>query len=69
MIKWIQNHVRNIRKDLGISASSWRYLFSNRVDFFFRLIAFDEDEGETENADIKNDSLSNLYDITSESKL
>lgn len=35
---------------------------------YFRLIAFDEDEGETENADIKNDSLSNLYDITSESK-
>lgn len=69
MIKWIQNHVRNIRKDLCINASSWRYLFSNRVDFLLRLIAFDEDEGETENADIKNDSLSNLYDITSESKL
>lgn len=35
-----------------------------------RLIAFDEDEEvETENADIKNDSLSNLYDITTESKL
>lgn len=33
-----------------------------------RLIAFDEDEGETENADIKNDSLSNLYDITSENE-
>lgn len=59
----------NISKYLGINASSWRYLFSNRVDFLLRLIAFDEDEGETENADIKNDSLSNLYDITSESKL
>ncbi|XP_019927049.3 islet cell autoantigen 1 isoform X4 [Magallana gigas] len=33
-----------------------------------KLIAFDEDEGETENADIKNDSLSNLYDITSENE-
>lgn len=33
-----------------------------------RLIAFDEDEGETENADMKNDSLSNLYDITSENE-
>lgn len=34
-----------------------------------RLIAFDEDEEvETENADIKNDSLSNLYDITTENE-
>ncbi|XP_048775682.2 islet cell autoantigen 1-like isoform X1 [Ostrea edulis] len=33
-----------------------------------RLIAFDEDEGETENADIKNDSLQNLYDMSTESQ-
>lgn len=33
-----------------------------------KLIAFDEEEGETENADIKNDSLSNLYDITTENE-
>lgn len=43
--------------------------FQTELISYFRLIAFDEDEGETENADIKNDSLSNLYDITSESKL
>ncbi|XP_048775684.2 islet cell autoantigen 1-like isoform X3 [Ostrea edulis] len=33
-----------------------------------KLIAFDEDEGETENADIKNDSLQNLYDMSTESQ-
>ena len=41
-----------------------------RVAFFpiFRLIAFDEEEGETENVDVKNDSLQNLYDISTDSK-
>lgn len=54
---------------MGINVFFWRYLFLNRVDFLFRLIVFDEDEGEIENVDIKNDSLLNLYDIILESKL
>ncbi|XP_022322458.2 islet cell autoantigen 1-like isoform X1 [Crassostrea virginica] len=33
-----------------------------------RLIAFDEEEGETENADVKNDSLQNLYDISTDNE-
>nr|XP_022322459.1 islet cell autoantigen 1-like isoform X2 [Crassostrea virginica] len=33
-----------------------------------RLIAFEEEEGETENADVKNDSLQNLYDISTDNE-
>ncbi|XP_062578290.1 islet cell autoantigen 1-like [Saccostrea cucullata] len=33
-----------------------------------RLIAFDEEEGETENAEIRNDSLQNLYDMSTENQ-
>ncbi|XP_022322460.2 islet cell autoantigen 1-like isoform X3 [Crassostrea virginica] len=33
-----------------------------------KLIAFDEEEGETENADVKNDSLQNLYDISTDNE-
>nr|XP_022322460.1 islet cell autoantigen 1-like isoform X3 [Crassostrea virginica] len=33
-----------------------------------KLIAFEEEEGETENADVKNDSLQNLYDISTDNE-
>ncbi|XP_061193138.1 islet cell autoantigen 1-like isoform X2 [Saccostrea echinata] len=33
-----------------------------------RLIAFDEEEGETESAEIRNDSLQNLYDMSTENQ-
>ncbi|XP_061193139.1 islet cell autoantigen 1-like isoform X3 [Saccostrea echinata] len=33
-----------------------------------KLIAFDEEEGETESAEIRNDSLQNLYDMSTENQ-
>ncbi|XP_048775683.2 islet cell autoantigen 1-like isoform X2 [Ostrea edulis] len=53
---------RRSREDSDNPMSSSSYLEDDR------LIAFDEDEGETENADIKNDSLQNLYDMSTESQ-